>query len=93
VFLLFWEKVINKRRNIVITEWKIMETIVDVQDGKSRILTEGSFVTFFETEDHQYTNQSRQGFIENIDEDSSEASIRMISGKVLHNVCLFRVYL
>lgn len=69
-----------------------METIFDERNGSRRILTEGSFVYFFEDEKHSFTNKPHQGFIEKFN-GHDEVNIRTITGKVFNGVSLHRVYL
>ena len=70
-----------------------MEILMDMQNGKRRILVLGSFV-YFHQDDHQsFSPTPNQGFIESFDDHGEEVSIRTVGGKVYRNISLHRVYL
>lgn len=69
-----------------------METIIDELDGKRRVLTEGSFVYFFE-KNQQFTNMYSQGFIEKFHLEDQEVTVRTVDGRIITKVSLHRVYL
>lgn len=68
-------------------------SIFKFQNGERRVLTEGSFVNFYETENHQFDPRGQQGFVEEIDKDSEEVHIRTFDGKIIKNISFHRVFL
>ena len=71
----------------------LTSTIIHYSGNKRGVLTEGSLVYFFETNSHQFCQNSRQGFIEEIDKHSDEVTIRTIDGQIIKNISLHRVFL
>ena len=69
-----------------------MESIFKVQDDEREVIVEGSFVNFHES-NQQFSSVPNQGFVESIDSESQELSIRCISGKIIKQVSIHRVYL
>lgn len=59
---------------------------------KKYSLEKGSKVDFFEN-NHKFDPKCNQGFIEEIDLNSDEVTIRTVDGKILKNVSIFRVFL
>jgi acyl-CoA hydrolase len=70
-----------------------MESVFMLMDENRRVLSKGSFVHFFENGNHQFSNLPNQGFIEDLDIYSEEASIITPAGKRFTNVSLYRIYL
>jgi len=70
------------------------EAVIIKDEGEKRsVMIAGSFVYFFENDHQQFCNNSRQGFIEEIDSPSQEVTIRTVEGKILRNVSIHRVFL
>ena len=72
---------------------EMYNTMFKFQNGGRRVLTEGSFVIFHETENHQFDPRGQRGFVEKIDKDSEEVNISTFDGKIIKNISIHRVFL
>ena len=85
--------VIKIKMDFYYGEMDMFNSIFKFQEGERRVLTEGSFVSFYSTHNNQFNPNGDQGFVEEIQHENEEVNIRTLDGKIIKGISIHRVFL